>query len=103
MSTIDFKSKQVDTTVARKMIASIMRTSPGNAVISSHAKTQMMARKMTMIDVMNLLHGPSSKIFDKGEFKDGSYRYQYGTPKMGIAIAFWPNGKGLNVCTAFRR
>jgi hypothetical protein len=101
MSTIDFKSKKTDKVKARKLIAEIAGSYSSNINFSKHALTELMKDGLTTVDALNVLKSSDSKIHDEGELKDGSYRYRLQTNFITVVVAFWPNGKGLNVVTAW--
>lgn len=104
MSSIDFKSKRTDNNQVLKMIREIMRKSPQNVFFSAHAKTEMEEDNLIISDIVNILESDNSRVLThKEELKNGSYRYQFGTSKIIAVISFWPNGKGFNVVTAWRK
>lgn len=86
------------------MIREIVRKSPQNVFFSAHAKTEMEDDNLIISDIVNILESVNSRVIpQKEELKNGSYRYQYGTSKIIAVISFWPNGKGFNVVTAWRK
>jgi hypothetical protein len=100
MSSIDFKSKRTDIVKARKMVSEIIGRSPANVHFSRHALEELRKDGLTTVDAWNVLTG-TSKIHQDGEFEGGSFRYRLETNFIMLVIAFWPNGKGLNVVTAW--
>lgn len=104
MSSIDFRSKRTDNNQVLKMVREVMRNSPQNVFFSAHAKTEMDGDNLIISDIVNILASHDSRVIPhKEELKNGSYRYQYGTSKIIAVISFWPNGKGFNVVTAWRK
>lgn len=101
MSSIDFKSKRTDKVKARKLVAEIVSISPSNVSFSGHALKELANDSLTTVDALNVLKSSDSKIHDEGELVNGSYRYRLQTNFIMVVIAFWPNGKGLNVVTAW--
>lgn len=101
MSSIDYKSKKVDKTKARKLVAKIINETPQNVNFSKHALEELKDDDLTTVDAWNILKSSNSKINKEGELEKGSYRYHLETNFIVIVIAFWPNGKGLNVVTAW--
>jgi hypothetical protein len=100
MSYIDLKSKKTDINKARKIVAEIVNTSPGNIQFSKHALEELKKDGLTTVDAWNVLKG-TSKIHQEGEFENGSYRYRLETNFILLVFAFWPSGKGLNIVTAW--
>lgn len=103
MSTIDFRSRRADINKARKLVAEIVSVHLINVRFSRHALEEMKKDNLTTVDIENILKSPASRILKNGEFKDGSYRYQFGTSKIVVVIAFWTNGDGLNIVSAWRK
>lgn len=101
MSIIDFKSKKVDKLRARKLVAELASQAPLNVGFSKHALEELKADGLSTVDALNVLKSPDSKILDEGEFQNGSYRYRLQTNFIMLVIAFWPNGQGLNIVTAW--
>ena len=102
MSSIDFKSTKTDNNRVVKMIRKILKKNPQNVGFSDHGKKEMQKDDLLITDIINVLASPTSRVSHQGEYKNGSYRYRYGTSKITVVVAFWPNGKGLNVVTAWR-
>lgn len=101
MSSIDFKSKRADIRKARKLVAEIVSQRPGNVVFSRHSIAELQNDNLTTVDAWNVLKSTDAKIVKEGEFEKGSYRYHLETNFILLVIAFWPNGKGLNIVTAW--
>ncbi len=101
MSTIDFKSKKTDKNKARKLISEIVRKSSINVIFSRHSLQELKKDNLTTIDAWNVLKSVSAKIHEEGEFENGSYRYRMETNFISLVIAFWPDGNGLNIVTAW--
>jgi hypothetical protein len=101
MSPIDFKSKRTDIRKARKLVAEIVSSYPENVHFSAHSLIELKKDGLTTVDAWNVLKSTDAKILKDGEFVSGSYRYRLETNFILLVIAFWPNGKGLNVVTAW--
>lgn len=102
MSIVDFRSTRTDNNKVVKLVREICDERIENVVISPHAEEQMRDRDLISPDIFNVLLSTSSRVWGH-DFEKGSYRYQYGTKAITVVIAFWSNGKGLNVVTAFRK
>lgn len=100
MSNIDYKSKRTDTMKARKLVHEIVHNLPMNVLFSQHALEELEKDGLTTVDAWNVLKG-TSQIRKEGEFQNGSYRYRVETNFILVVIAFWPDGRGLNIVTAW--
>lgn len=100
MSNIDFKSKKTDKVKARKLVVEIATKHPKNVMFSNHALEKLKKDNLTLADAWNVLKG-TAKIHQEGEFERGSYRYRLETNFLMLVVAFWPDGKGLNVITGW--
>ncbi len=101
MSSIDYKSKRTDKLKARKLVVEIVNQHPQKIAFSAHALEELANDGLTIVDAWNVLKSTASKINKDGELEKGSYRYRLETNFILLVIAFWPNGKGLNVVTAW--
>lgn len=101
MSTIDFRSKRTDKQKARRLVARIVNTTSFKVSFSAHAIKELANDRLTTVDAINVLKSTDSKIFEEGELVNGTYRYRLQTNFIMLVIAFWPDGTGLNVVTAW--
>lgn len=81
-------------------MSEIVRRFPENVQFSRHALQELENDDLTTVDAWNVLKG-TSRINKEGELVNGSYRYRLETNFIMLVIAFWPDGKGLNVVTAW--
>jgi hypothetical protein len=84
-SNFDLESK-LDKMQAKKLLVEFFRKNPANVVFSGHALKRMKARKLTTIDVMNVLR--AGKIYGEAEFENGSWRYHVETIRITVVFAF---------------
>lgn len=103
MSRIDYKSQKTDKNKATKLLREIVNKRPNNIGFSQHSQKEMLKDNLSTNDVLNILYSTYSRILKDGELENGSYRYQYGTGKIVVVVAFWPDGKGLNIVTVWRK
>ena len=103
MSPVDYKTDRLNRNEARKRIAEIVTKHPNRVHFTAHALKALADDGLTTADAWNVLKSPSSKIFDEGELKDGSWRYRLCTTNMVVIVAFEPDGYGLNVITCWDR
>jgi hypothetical protein len=101
ISCIDFKSKKTDKVKARKLVAEIVNRHSHNISFSRHALDELEKDELTTLDAWNVLKSTSSKILNEGELEKGSFRYRLQTNFIMLVIAFWPDGKGLIIVTAW--
>lgn len=99
---LDYRTQRVDRAQARRLIVNIVKKHRQNISISKHAEEQMAARDLTVVDVFNVLASPDSKVKRDGELERWTYRYQYGTKKITVVVAFNAKADGLTVVTAWR-
>lgn len=101
MSTIDYKSKRTDTNKARKLVREIVTKRSGNIVFTKHSLDELKNDNLTTVDAWNVLKSTDAKIVKEGELVNGSYRYHLETNFILLVVAFWPNGDGCNIVTAW--
>jgi hypothetical protein len=78
--------------IAREILQS------GTVGWSSHAKKEMAADDLTMVDCVNVIRAGAPRA---GEYENGTYRYQIETAKMVVVVAF-RSSSHLIVVTAWR-
>jgi hypothetical protein len=103
MSPIDYKSCRLNRNEARKQIAKIVQSSPGQVRFSSHSLRELLNDDLTTVDAWNVLKSPDAKVLMEGEFQNGSFRYRLETNNILVVVAFQEDGKGLSIVTAWRK
>jgi hypothetical protein len=76
----------MDRTQARKKLTALLATNPNCFSYGQHFKRRLVERRMSLGDVLNVLHG--GWILRDGEFENGEWRYRVETGKMTVVIAF---------------
>lgn len=102
MSNNDYRSKRLDKTQARKLIAKIVNQNPSGVRYSKHAFTEMKDDNLTVNDILNVIKSPDAKILEDAELEKGSYRYRLQTEKIMVVIAF-DSPTSFVVVTAWRK
>ena len=81
---------------AKRLIRAILKS--GRFTYSKHAKDEMLADDLTMVDCENVLRGG---VVRPGEREHGTWRYRVETNKITVVIAF-RSERELVVVTASR-
>ena len=100
MSPSDYKTDKLNRNEARKLISKIVNQHQARIRFSHHAIRELGNDNLTTVDALNILKSPDSKIYQDGEFENGSYRYRIETTNIVIVVAFSIDGSGINVVTA---
>ena len=85
---------------AQKLIKRILSESTSLAAFTSHARKEMAADSMDALDVLNVLR--AGRVFEDGEFENGSWRFRIHTDRFCVVVAF-RNPHQLVVVTAWRK
>ena len=92
----DELNEPVPPDAARRLIHEILRT--GIFSYSKHAKDEMLADDLTIVDCENVLRGGA---VHPGEHEKGTWRYRVETRRMTVVVAF-RSASRLVVITAWR-
>ena len=87
----------LDQARARQLAATILEE--GFYTFSHHAEVRMKQRSMEHLDCVNVIRGGRVTSID---FEEGTWRYRFETPRMGVAIAFASEDE-LVVVSCWRR
>ncbi len=101
MSPINYKEQRLTQNEARKLIAKIVHASDDKIRFSNHSIIELRNDGLTSVDALNVLKSTDSKIYQEGEWINGSYRYRLETKNLVIVIGFWDDGSGINIITAW--
>lgn len=101
MSPSCYKTDKLSRNEARKQIQKIIAAFPNGIIFSGHSLIELKKDNLTTIDAWNVLNSADSKIYDDGEFSNGSYRYRVETSNIVIVVTFSTDGKGMIIVTAW--
>ena len=103
MSSIDYKENKLHKNEARKQISKIVGQHSENIVFSRHALVELGKDDLTVVDALNIIKSPDSKIAIDGELQNGSFRYRLETAQILVVVSFSNDGTGLTVVTAWKK
>ena len=86
----------VDISTARKLLREILAT--GRLWYSEHAKREMKQRKLTTMDVVNVLR---AGVVEPSEFEHGSWRHRVKTNRICVVVVLVSEQEAVAV-TAWR-
>lgn len=98
MAPTDWQIQRVTQAEAEKQLRLLLKAD-ASIVYTKHAKDQMADRKVSSVDVENILKQGAIK--RPGEPKFGRYSYCAETSKGGVAFAFKPDGSGIVIVTTW--
>lgn len=90
---------KLDRAQARKLAIRIVKE--GVVIFCHHARVEMDKDDLYKSDVNNILLSPQARITKEPEFKNGSYRYNIETQRIGVCVAFVSETK-MTVVSAWR-
>ncbi len=97
----NFKTERSNKNEARKQIRLVVQQYPNSVMFSKHALEELTKDNLTTLDAWNVLTSVDAKIYDDGEYCQGSYRYRLETNNIVVVIAFSSDGLGLIIVTAW--
>jgi hypothetical protein len=83
-----------------KLISKLL-SSDANVIFTVHAEEQMLARNMSIDDVVNVLTATTRTVMN-GEEKNGTWAYAVRTEKFSVVIGFSSDGDEIKIVTAWR-
>lgn len=98
-SFIDLKSR-LNRTQARKKLTELLAANPNCFSYGNHFRKRLLERRMSLGDILNVLHG--GWILMEGEFENGEWRYRVETERMAVVITFLDNVH-IRLITCWRR
>ena len=83
-------------------LAVLAALNAGRLVLTVHCEKQMVSRRMTSVDVVNVLRGG---LYLPAEEENGAWRYQATTERMRVVVEIVQDGEAIQVTvvTAIRR
>lgn len=99
---IDYRTRRLDKTQARKLVLKILNRTPEKVRFSWHALKELTNDNLTTGDALNVLKSADARIIHEPDFENGSYRYRIGTRKIVIVVAF-DSPESFVVVTGWRK